>query len=448
MADRDFFRAIGGWDESASRIVGSDFATALRLAEHAPLGVLHAPLVGIRRHDGNFSADTVAMNLGDARILEQVLASRPGLAPLADAIRASIAATPARRAGRCLRAPRLRRGAGDRRHCSTGRPARRGSSATWPPCRRRCARRWWPSCSPPARCAGGCAGVPDAIGRRSAPFAATERVTMAFSGAARHVRGDGGGRSAAWLRRTGVTRGAPGNSSVTRPKPTGGPHAGLSSAESRGHRRSDAGGGAGAGAAARPGEAAHARLVAELPRPDGGDRPLRRRRHEARPDPALGRCGRGGRGRPRGAARPAGRPRLPDLHAGLARRRGDGGGAPARARRRHRRRAGRIRGGGPGGPGAGPRASFLRGGGDAALCRRHRLERAVRRAGAAAGRDGAGARQRRCVGVRAAVGTRRRGAGDRHLLLPTPSWRGCARSARRTASTTARRRNGRRRCAR
>ena len=91
MADRDFFRAIGGWDESASRIVGSDFATALLLAEHAPLGVLHAPLVGIRRHDGNFSADTVAMNLGDARILEQVLASRPGLAPLATAIRASIA---------------------------------------------------------------------------------------------------------------------------------------------------------------------------------------------------------------------------------------------------------------------------------------------------------------------------------------------------------------------
>ena len=91
MAERDFFTAIGGWDEGASRIVGSDFATALRLAEHTPLGVIRVPLVGIRRHEGNFSADTAAMNLGDARILEYVLATRPTFAPYAEAIRASIA---------------------------------------------------------------------------------------------------------------------------------------------------------------------------------------------------------------------------------------------------------------------------------------------------------------------------------------------------------------------
>ncbi len=91
MADRAFLRAIGGWDESTSRLVGSDFATVLRIGEHAPIGVLHTPLVGIRRHPGNFSADTLAMNLGDARVLEIVLAARPTLAPLDGVIRASIA---------------------------------------------------------------------------------------------------------------------------------------------------------------------------------------------------------------------------------------------------------------------------------------------------------------------------------------------------------------------
>ncbi len=92
MAGRDFFRRLGGWDESTSRLVGSDFATTLRVGATAPLGVLRTPLVGIRRHDGNYSADTLAMNLGDARVLEIVLAARPGLAPLAGPIRASIAA--------------------------------------------------------------------------------------------------------------------------------------------------------------------------------------------------------------------------------------------------------------------------------------------------------------------------------------------------------------------
>lgn len=92
MADRAFFIGIGGWDEGTSRMVGSDFATALRLAEHAPLGVLRPALVGIRRHPGNFSADMLAMELGDARVLEHALATRPSLAPLAGAIRASIEA--------------------------------------------------------------------------------------------------------------------------------------------------------------------------------------------------------------------------------------------------------------------------------------------------------------------------------------------------------------------
>jgi hypothetical protein len=81
VVNRQFFLALGGWDEAASRIVGCDFATALRVGEHPPIGVLQIPLVGIRKHVDNFSGDVLAMNLGDARILEHVLATRPSLAP-------------------------------------------------------------------------------------------------------------------------------------------------------------------------------------------------------------------------------------------------------------------------------------------------------------------------------------------------------------------------------
>jgi len=89
VADRAFLLGLGGWDEGVGRTLGSDFATALVLAEH-PIGIVRKPLVGIRKHAGNFSADVQAMNLGDAFILENVLARRPSLAPLAATIRASI----------------------------------------------------------------------------------------------------------------------------------------------------------------------------------------------------------------------------------------------------------------------------------------------------------------------------------------------------------------------
>lgn len=88
---RENFLALGGWDETVSRIIGTDFATALRVAE-GRLGILRSPLVGIRKHSTNFSGDTQAMNLGDALILEHVLASRPHLEPLRSLILDSIAA--------------------------------------------------------------------------------------------------------------------------------------------------------------------------------------------------------------------------------------------------------------------------------------------------------------------------------------------------------------------
>jgi hypothetical protein len=90
VADRQRLLESGGWDESVGRTIGTDFATALRLAEEPPIGVVQTPLVGIRKHAGNYSADTQAMNLGDAAILEQMLHARPSLAPFAAAILASI----------------------------------------------------------------------------------------------------------------------------------------------------------------------------------------------------------------------------------------------------------------------------------------------------------------------------------------------------------------------
>ena len=91
MVCRTAFLDMGGWDEEVSRLVGCDFATTLRIAARPPLGVVRRPLVAIRKHASNFSGDTEAMNLGDARVLAHVLRTRPELAPLGEAIRGSMA---------------------------------------------------------------------------------------------------------------------------------------------------------------------------------------------------------------------------------------------------------------------------------------------------------------------------------------------------------------------
>jgi hypothetical protein len=92
VARADFLAAIGGWDEAVNRKMSQDFATTLRVAEHPPIGFVLAPTAGIRKHRGNFSGDVQAMNLGDAAILEHVLATRPSVHVHADAIRESIRA--------------------------------------------------------------------------------------------------------------------------------------------------------------------------------------------------------------------------------------------------------------------------------------------------------------------------------------------------------------------
>ena len=91
VADREWLRSIGGWDVSVGRLLAGDFATALRLAAHAPLGILRAPLVGIRKHARNISGNDRATALGEVLVLERVLETNPAAAQHEEAVRATIA---------------------------------------------------------------------------------------------------------------------------------------------------------------------------------------------------------------------------------------------------------------------------------------------------------------------------------------------------------------------
>lgn len=79
MVNREKFLELGGWDEGVSRVVGCDFATALRAANAPPLGLVTEPLVRIRKHRDSISSDVENMNLGDAQVLDYVLSARPEL---------------------------------------------------------------------------------------------------------------------------------------------------------------------------------------------------------------------------------------------------------------------------------------------------------------------------------------------------------------------------------
>jgi glycosyltransferase involved in cell wall biosynthesis len=80
VVNRAAFLGIGGWDQILER--GSDFATTLRCASHPPLGVCLSPLVAIRKHASNLSADTERMNLRDAHVLDHFLTNHPNLGHL------------------------------------------------------------------------------------------------------------------------------------------------------------------------------------------------------------------------------------------------------------------------------------------------------------------------------------------------------------------------------
>lgn len=67
---KDFFDKIGGFDQQFSRFATEDFEFTLRCNEYAPAVIVKEPLVGIRKHQGNYSAGKVRQQLSDAAILE------------------------------------------------------------------------------------------------------------------------------------------------------------------------------------------------------------------------------------------------------------------------------------------------------------------------------------------------------------------------------------------
>jgi glycosyltransferase involved in cell wall biosynthesis len=66
---KSLFEAVGGYDMKFARTASEDFEFTLRCVAAAPVGMIEIPLVGIRRHQGNYSANQLANLLGEVKIL-------------------------------------------------------------------------------------------------------------------------------------------------------------------------------------------------------------------------------------------------------------------------------------------------------------------------------------------------------------------------------------------
>lgn len=72
------FEAVGGFDAKFARTASEDFEFTLRCVADAPAGMIEEPLVGIRRHGGNYSANQLANLLGEVDILRHAKAHHAG----------------------------------------------------------------------------------------------------------------------------------------------------------------------------------------------------------------------------------------------------------------------------------------------------------------------------------------------------------------------------------
>jgi glycosyltransferase involved in cell wall biosynthesis len=73
LMKKDFFEQLGGFDESLGRNPSEDLEFTLRCVERPPIGVVSEPVVGIRKHQTNFSGDLYATALGRIEIYEYAL---------------------------------------------------------------------------------------------------------------------------------------------------------------------------------------------------------------------------------------------------------------------------------------------------------------------------------------------------------------------------------------
>lgn len=72
LMTRSLFETVGRWDESFGRNPTEDFEFLLRCVAHPLVGIVESPLVGIRKHQGNFSGNLLKTVLGQIEILHYV----------------------------------------------------------------------------------------------------------------------------------------------------------------------------------------------------------------------------------------------------------------------------------------------------------------------------------------------------------------------------------------
>ena len=73
VISRNFFERLGGFDENFNRTVSEDLEFTMRCAQESPVGCIREPLVGIRKHDSNFSGSELSNLLGSITILQHAL---------------------------------------------------------------------------------------------------------------------------------------------------------------------------------------------------------------------------------------------------------------------------------------------------------------------------------------------------------------------------------------
>ena len=74
---RSLFNQLGGFREEFGRNPSEDFEFALRCVAQGPIGIVREPVVGVRRHDANFSRDMEANARGQIAIMEYALGHHP-----------------------------------------------------------------------------------------------------------------------------------------------------------------------------------------------------------------------------------------------------------------------------------------------------------------------------------------------------------------------------------
>ncbi len=75
VISRRLFEELGGFHEPFSRSRAEDWEFALRCAEQPNAGAVARPLVGLHKHDSNYSASGLLNLLGEIRMLEHALAA-------------------------------------------------------------------------------------------------------------------------------------------------------------------------------------------------------------------------------------------------------------------------------------------------------------------------------------------------------------------------------------